>query len=137
MARSRPSVSLVIVVLLAIAAAVWAVSVRTRPTFAVYDTVPAPSPVAPAESAAPARAAPERVDTGPAPGGAAQSVQRPGTSPRVGLRADTAAAPAAAPASPRTDSSARSDTLRHHRSENYGGYSGYGSRERRGSPNAR
>ena len=122
MARSRPSVSLVIVVLLAIAAAVWAVSVRTRPTFAVYDTVPAPTP-----------AAPERVDTGPAPARAAQSVQRPGTSSRVGLRADTASAPASA----RTDSSPRSDTLRHHRSENYGGYSGYGSRERRGSPNAR
>ena len=120
MARSRPSVALMIVVLLAIAAAVWAVSVRTRPTFAVYDSVAAPSPVAPAP-----------LDSASSPARASQSAQHPRISRRAGSRADTA------PAATSSATDTGSDTLRHHRSENYGGYSGYGSRERRGSPNAR
>jgi hypothetical protein len=126
-----------IVVLLGIGAAVWAVSVRTRPTFAVYDSVPPPSPVAPAERPAdsPAQAAvtPAPAASASASARVAQPVRHPGSSRPVGIRADTA--PAAT--SSATDTAAASDTLRHHRSENYGGYSGYGSRERRGSPNAR
>jgi hypothetical protein len=123
-----------IVVLLGLAAAVWAVSIRTRPTFAVYDSVPAPAPMAPAESAgAAAAAAAVPADSASVPGRASQPVSHPRISRPVGIRADTA--PAAV--SSAGDTVAGSDTLRHHRSENYGGYSGYGSRERRGSPNAR
>ena len=137
MARSRPSVALMIVVFLAVAAAVWAVSVRTRPTFAVYDSVAAPSPMAPAGSAVDGAAAaavtPALADSASAPVRASRPVQPSRISRRSRVPADTGTAVTSAA----TDTAAGSDTLRHHRSENYGGYSGYGSRERRGSPNAR
>lgn len=122
MPRSRPSVVLMIAALLAVAAAVWAVSIRTRPTFAVYDSVPGPPP-APAESAG-AAAAPTAPGT-PAP---ARRIAPPRS---VRTAAGTARADTGA------DSTAAPDTVRHHRSDNYGGYSGYGSKERRGTPNAR
>ena len=129
-----------IVVLVAIAGAVWAVSVRTRPTFAVYDSVPppppsssGPSPAAPAGSAARAAVAPVPADSTSARARAAQPVRHPRVSHPIESPADTAPAATSSP----TDTAAGTDTLRHHRSENYGGYSGYGSRERRGSPNAR
>lgn len=129
MPRSRPSVALMIAALLAVAAAVWAVSIRTRPTFAVYDSVPGPPP-APAGSAG-AALAPTAPDTAsaapltPAPARHIAPARSVPTAART-ARADTGA-----------DSTAAPDTVRHHRSDNYGGYSGYGSKERRGTPNAR
>lgn len=139
MARRRPSVIPMIAVLLAVAAAVWAVSLRTRPAFAVYDSLPAPSTAPPAGSAgAPAALTPRPEsarDTAaasfhtpvPAPGPARTQSSSPRRSAAAAAGADTAGA----------DTVAATDTVRHHRSENYGGYSGYGSRERRGNPNAR
>src|SRR5690348_11552674 len=144
MARRRPSVLLMIAALLAVAAAVWAVSLRTHPAFAVYDSLPAPGPAAPAagtgvppephstlatggDTAAPGRAAPMSSPR-PAP-------TRP-TRPRAGAASpDSAGADSAGADSARVAAAAAADTVRHHRSDNYGGYSGYGSKERRGSPN--
>ena len=141
MARRRRSVIPMIAALLAVAAAVWAVSLRTRPAFAVYDSLPAPSGGGPAASAgAPAAVTPRPGPAGdtaaaafhppmPAPGPAAI---RSGNARRAPAMGDTAGADTAG-----ADTGATADTVRHHRSENYGGYSGYGSRERRGNPNAR
>lgn len=126
MARTRPSVLLMIAALLAVAAAVWAVSSRSRPALAVYDSVPAgvaPAPATPVPSA-PVPSAPRSV---PEPPSTRVARPRPAAASADSARADTATA----------DSAARADTLRHHRSDNYGGYSGYGSKERRGTPNAR
>jgi hypothetical protein len=126
--------------LLAVAAAVWAVSLRTRPAFAVYDSLPVPSRAAPTGSSG----APAALTPAPAPAGdtTAPAPHAPMTAPRpaptrgrqpraLTASADTARADTAGPGT------ATADTVRHHRSENYGGYSGYGSRERRGNPNAR
>lgn len=144
MARSRPSFGLMIAVLLAVAAAAWAVSVRTRPAFAVYDSVPpapparkagpaAPSSAAPADGTPPAAVTPLSADSPSSLARVPQPLRHPRISASVGLRPDSSPAAVRSP----TDSARGSDTLRHHRSENYGGYSGYGSRERRGTPNAR
>ena len=136
MARRRPSVILMFAALLAVAAAVWAVSLRTRPAFAVYDSVPAPTGGAPAASAgAPAAETPR-----PGPAGDTVAAALPAPAPAPGAAAMRSSGARRAPATADTagaDTAATADTVRHHRSENYGGYSGYGSRERRGNPNAR
>lgn len=141
MTRRRPSVIPMIAVLLGVAAAVWAVSLRTRPAFAVYDSLPAPSTAVPAGSAGPPAAVTPRPE--PARDTAAAALHAPvlppGPVPAQSSRArrSAAAADTAGADTSGADTAATADTVRHHRSENYGGYSGYGSRERRGNPNAR
>ena len=140
MARTRPSVIPMIAVLLAVAAAVWAVSLRTRPAFAVYDSLPAPSTAVPAGSAGPPAAVTPRPepagDTSVAPFHTPVSAPGPARTQSSGPRRSAAASDTAGADTAGADTAA-ADTVRHHRSENYGGYSGYGSRERRGNPNAR
>lgn len=126
---SRRPISLVLLlgILLATAVAVWAVSTRSRPALAVYDSLPSPRPstdqTEPALASPPAAAAP---DSGKAIADSTAAPVKSSAAPR-------AARPA--PARVRTDTA---DTVaRPHRSDNYGGYSGYGSKERRGDRDAR
>ena len=120
MTRRPWSTAILLGILLVVAALVWAVSTRTRPSFAVYDSVSAPPAVRDTVR-------PEPADTGtggpPAPAVAATRATVARLSRHVPVRA-------------RADS-ADTSGVRPHRSDNYGGYSGYGSRERRGDPNAR
>jgi len=135
MARRRPSVLLMIAALLAVAAAVWAVSLRTRPAFAVYDSMPAPRPAGPAVGiGVPVPQSPPSTagDTAAPPRPAPLSAPRPAPTRATRPRADSAGPDSAA-----ADTVAAADTAHHHRSDNYGGYSGYGSKERRGTPHAR
>lgn len=118
-----------IAVLLAVAAAVWAVSIRTRPTFAVYDSVPGP-PSAPAES-------PGAAVVPPAPDTASAVPSTPVPTRRASPSRSARTTVATARGDTAPDTAAAADTAHHHRSDNYGGYSGYGSKERRGNPNAR
>jgi hypothetical protein len=140
MARRRPSVLVIIAAVLAVAAAVWAVSLRTRPAFAVYDPMPARRPAGPAvgtgvpvPQSKPAGAGDSAAPARPAPMSAARPASTRATPPRAGSAvADSTGADSAA-----VDTAVTADTVHHHRSDNYGGYSGYGSKERRGTPNAR
>ena len=126
MSRRPSSIVLLLVVLAAAAGAVWVITTRTRPALAVYDSMPLPPPPPPGAVVA---------DMPVADSSVADS------SPSVRLAAparDSAARhPPNIPAS-RARVRADSDSAsRPHRSDNYGGYSGYGSKERRGDPNAR
>ncbi len=120
MSRKRVSWIIVALVIAAVVAAVWAVSVRTRPAFATYDTPRrdevAPLPVAPVPPG----------DSVPMPADSSAAPPRP-------------AGPAAAAARRTRVATPGSDTLpaHPHRSDNYGGYGGYGARERRSDPNAK
>lgn len=107
--------------LAATAVAVWAISTRTRPALAVYDSVPAPR--ASADTVAASTAPAPGTDTGRA---GADSGDRP-----VGASAEVRRA------RPQVRADSADTVARPHRSDNYGGYSGYGSKERRGDPNAR
>ena len=141
MPRRRPSVLLMIAALLAVAVAVWAVSLRTRPAFAVYDSLPSPGPapavggggVPPVAHSTPAAAGDTAAPARPVPTSAPRAAPVRATRPRAGgTSVDSGGADSAT-----ANTAAAADTIRHHRSDNYGGYSGYGSKERRGTPNAR
>lgn len=116
---SRSFVAVLFVV--AVIAAVWLVSTRTQPAFAVYDPVPsAAAPVPPRpQTSAPVPDTIHHVPVRPArPARTQPPRQRPA---------------AAAVIHPDTDSVAAHP----HRSDNYGGYGGYGSRERRAPPHGK
>lgn len=127
MSRRPFSIVLLLGILLATAVAVWAVSTRSRPALAVYDSMPAPRPSA--DQTGPALASPA-----PAPAAdSGKALDDSTVTPAKGSAAPRAAKPA--PARGPTDTA---DTVaRPHRSDNYGGYSGYGSKERRGDRDAR
>ncbi|HJP57358.1 MAG TPA: hypothetical protein VJ847_10060 [Gemmatimonadales bacterium] len=134
---SRSRVFVVVAAVVLVGLAVWAVSARSRPAFAVYDTLPAAlhqdSPGAP-----PPRDS-DRVAHPAAAGSEAISPERTHAATREPPRAASAPVPAPRADTATTDSVATRDSaaVRPHRSDNYGGYSGYGSRERRGDTHAR
>ena len=118
MSRRPSSILLLLVVLAATTAAIWVISTRSRPVLAVYDSMPAPA--ASSDTLAPENRVSDTTPAGKLAAPAADSAsRRPRSTP-----------PARAPAT--ADAGARP-----HRSDNYGGYSGYGFKERRGDPNAR
>jgi hypothetical protein len=129
MSRRHSSITLLLFVLAAAAGAIWLISTGSRPALAVYDSMPAPP--APDTLVTDTRAADASVAGTPA----ADSTSSGRLAPRA---ADTAARPLRSVSPFRARVPAATDTALHpHRSDNYGGYSGYGSKERRGDPNAR
>lgn len=120
MTRRPWSVAVLLGIVLVVAVAVWAVSTRTRPSFAVYDSVPERQGGADAMPRAPA-------DTITAAAGGVPVAPPPAPSLPVSRKVPV----------PARGDSADSSGARPHRSDNYGGYSGYGSKERRGDPNGR
>lgn len=127
MSRRPFSIVLLLGVLLATAVAVWAVSTRSRPALAVYDSMPAPPPSA--DQTGPTVASPTptpALDSGKAISDSTATPVNGSAAPR-----------AARPASARSATDTADTVARPHRSDNYGGYSGYGSKERRGDRDAR
>lgn len=127
MSRRPVSIVLLLGILLGTAVAVWAVSTRSRPALAVYDSMPAPLPSA--DHTGPALASPAPApapDSGEAIADSTAAPVKPSATPR-----------AARPAPARVPTDTADTVARPHRSDNYGGYSGYGSKERRGDRDAR
>lgn len=120
MSRRPASIVLLLVVLAGAAAIIWVISTRSRPALAVYDSMPASS--VPSDTLAPETTVADPTPTqSPAAPAADRATQRLRSTPPPRARA------------PETSDTA----ARRHRSDNYGGYSGYGSKARRGDPNAR
>lgn len=125
MSRRPSSITLLLLVLAAAAGAIWLISARGQPALAVYDSMPAPPPASDTLATGRTVAGPPAADSAPSGRLAARAV-------------DSAARPLRRAPTSRSPVPAASDTApRPHRSDSYGGYSGYGSRERRGNPNAR
>ena len=126
MSRRPSSIVLLLVVLAGAAAAVWVISTRSRPALAVYDSMPA----------FPAPSGTLVADTSVSDTSAADST--PAGKLAAHSRDSAAHRLRSTPPPPRAGAPTTSDTAtRPHRSDTYGGYSGYGSKERRGDPNAR
>jgi len=126
MSRRPSSIALLLLVLAMAAAAIWAISTRSRPALAVYDSMPAAP--APADTLVSDTLVRDTSAAGTASAG----------KPAGHITDSAAVHPPRGAQSIRAVTPDTSDSTTHpHRSDNYGGYSGYGSKERRGVSNAR